>query len=110
MLRKAIEEDWQPPEGFTTRAQRAEAERKKKEAEEAAAREAREKAERERRERRMAEAAEEWKKTAPPEELKKIHERARREVMAENPKVEERLLRMPIRLRENKIIAEEYLK
>jgi hypothetical protein len=110
MLRKAIEEDWRPPEGFETRAQREEAARKKKETEEAAAREAKEKAEQERREREKAEAAEEWKKTAAAEELKKIHERAGREVMAEYPKVEESLLRTPIRLRENKIIAEEYLR
>jgi hypothetical protein len=107
MLKKAIEGDWQPPEGFTTIAERAAASRQEKEEKEAAARAARENKEKETRERDLAIAAEEWKKTAPREQLERIRERARREVLEENPNIEEKLLRMPIRLRENKIIAEE---
>ena len=37
------------------------------------------------------------------------YERARQAVCAEHPDTEEKLLRVPIRLRENRIIAEEYL-
>ncbi|MDQ7827046.1 MAG: hypothetical protein RDV48_29890 [Candidatus Eremiobacteraeota bacterium] len=44
---------------------------------------------------------------APPTEKERIKEGARREVLSENPGIGERLLRVPIQLRENKIIAEE---
>jgi hypothetical protein len=109
MLMKAIEEDWQPPEGFSTRTQRDEAARREREAKELEAREAKERAEQEKRSRENAAAAEEWKKTAPAELMRDIHERARQAVCAEHPDTEEKLLRVPIRLRENRIIAEEYL-
>jgi hypothetical protein len=109
MLMKAIEEDWQPPEGFSTRTQRDEAARRERETKELEAREAKERAEQEKRSRENAAAAEEWKKTAPAELMRELHERARQAVCAEHPDTEEKLLRVPIRLRENRIIAEEYL-
>jgi hypothetical protein len=110
MLRKAIAEDWQPPPGFTTRAQREQEARRKREAEELAIREAKEKEERERIERDRAKIVEEWRKTATQEELEEITERARREILDENPGQNERWLGPPIRLREEKIIVEEYAK
>ena len=57
----------------------------------------------------QANAAEEWKKTAPREIMETIREQARQAVTAEMPDIEEGFLRVPIRLRENKIIAERYL-
>ncbi|MDQ7839345.1 MAG: hypothetical protein RDU59_12730 [Thermodesulfobacteriota bacterium] len=107
MLKKAVEQDWQPPEGFSTRAERNEAARREREAREAEVREAALREGREKRERELALAAEEWKKTAPSEEREKIHKRALKEVMAENPGIEEKLLRVQVRLRENRIIGEE---
>ncbi|MDQ7839151.1 MAG: hypothetical protein RDU59_11755, partial [Thermodesulfobacteriota bacterium] len=109
MLKKAVEQDWQPPEGFSTRAQREELARREHEAAEAERREAASREEQERRERELAKAAEEWKKTATREEKEKVHERALKEVSAEHPGTEERFLRVPLKLRELKIISEEYL-
>ena len=109
MLKKAIEEDWQRPEGFSTRAQREEAARAAKEAAEEEKRKEKERKEKIRREEETAAAAEEWKKTAPPELLAKIKERATQEVKARFPDTDESLLRVPIRLEENKIIAKEYI-
>ena len=109
MLKKAIEEDWQRPEGFSTRAQREEAARAAKEAEEAEKRKEKERKENVKKEEETAAAAEEWKKTAPPELLAKIKERATQEVKARFPDTDESLLRVPIRLEENKIIAKEYI-
>ncbi|MDQ7839374.1 MAG: hypothetical protein RDU59_12880, partial [Thermodesulfobacteriota bacterium] len=91
MLKKAVEQDWQPPEGFSTRTQREEAARREREEREAEVREAAAREEREKRERELALAAEEWKKTAPSEEREKINKRALKEVMAENPGIEEKL-------------------
>ena len=48
-------------------------------------------------------------KTAPPELLAKIKERATQKVKARFPGTDESLLRVPIRLEENKIIAKEYI-
>jgi len=109
MLKKAIEEDWQRPEGFSTRAQREEAAKAAKDAEEAEKRKEKERKEKIRREEETAAAAEEWKKTAPPELLTKIRERAIQEVKTRFPDTDESLLRVPIRLEENKIIAKEYI-
>ncbi|MDQ7827306.1 MAG: hypothetical protein RDV48_31220 [Candidatus Eremiobacteraeota bacterium] len=109
MLKKAVEEDWQPPEGFSTRTQREEAARREREAAEAERREAASREENERRERELARAAEEWKKTATREEKEKVYEKALKEVSAEHPGTEERFLRVPLKLRELKIISEEYL-
>ena len=97
MLKRAIEEDWQLPKGFVKKSHREEAMGKEKEEEE-------------RREREIEEKVEEWKKKASPKKLEKIQEKARREVLIEIPNVEERFLETPIRLRENKIIREEYLR
>jgi hypothetical protein len=108
MLRKAITEDWQPPPGFNTRAQREQEARKRKEAEELAAREAKEKEEREKRECEQGKIVEEWRKIASPEELKSVKERARRELLAEFPEGDERWLGPLVRIREERIIAEEY--
>ncbi len=109
MLKKAIEEDWQRPEGYSTRAQREEATRAAKEAEEAEKRKEKERKDKIRKEEETAAAAEEWKKTAPPEDLAKIRERAIQEVKTRFPDTDESLLRVPIRLEENKIIAKEFL-
>jgi len=109
MLKKAIEEDWQRPEGFSTRAQREEAARAAKEAAEEEKRKEKERKEKIRREEETAAAAEEWKKTAPPELLTKIRERAIQEVKTRFPDTDESLLRVPIRLEEKKIIAKEYI-
>ncbi len=108
MLKKAIIGDWQPPPGFTTRAQRAQEARRKEEAEELAAREAEEKEERERMEHDRAKMAEEWKKGATQEELEEVAERARREILDENPGQNERWLAPMVRMREERIIAEKY--
>jgi len=109
MLKKAIEEDWQRPEGFATRAQREEAARAAKGAEEAEKRKEKERKENVKKEEETAAAAEEWKKTAPPEFLAQIRERAIQEVKTRFPDTDESLLRVPIRLEENKIIAKEYI-
>jgi len=109
MLKKAIEEDWQRPEGFSTRAQREEAARAAKEAEKAEKLKEKERLENIRREEETAAAAEEWRKAAAPEILARIRERAVKEVKARFPDTDESLLRVPIRLEENKIIAKEFL-
>jgi hypothetical protein len=109
MLIKAVKDNWQTPDGFTTRAQREAVERQAREAQEAAAREEREKREREEQDRTAAAAVEEWKKTAPRETLEMIREQARQEVLAESPGSQERFLKIPIQLRENRIIAKSYL-
>ncbi len=109
MLKKAIEEDWQRPEGFATRAQREEAARAAKGAEEAEKRKEKERKENVKKEEETAAAAEEWKKAAPPELLAQIRERAIQEVKTRFPDTDESLLRVPIRLEENKIIAKEYI-
>jgi len=108
-LKKAIEEDWQRPEGFSTRAQREEAARAAKEAEEEEKRKEKERKDKIRKEEETAAAAEEWKKTAPPELLAQIRERAIQEVKTRFPDTDESLLRVPIRLEENKIIAKEFM-
>jgi hypothetical protein len=109
MLKKAIEEDWQPPEGFSTRAQREEATRQEVGAKEAEARAAAEKEMRARQQKAMEEAAEAWKKNASEKELHEVHEKARLAVMAENPDTSERWLKQLIRFREDRIICEECL-
>ena len=109
MLKKAIEEDWQRPEGFSTRAQREEAARAAKEAGEAEKRKEKERLENIRREEEAAAAAEKWKKAAAPDVLAGIRERAVQEVKARFPDTDESLLRVPIRLEENKIIAREFV-
>jgi len=109
MLKKAIEEDWQRPEGFSTRAQREEAARAAKEAEKAEKLKEKERLENIRREEETAAAAEEWRKAAAPGILARIRERAVKEVKARFPDTDESLLRVPIRLEENKIIAKEFL-
>ncbi|MGV8027386.1 MAG: hypothetical protein AB2L18_12600 [Anaerolineaceae bacterium] len=109
MLKKAIEEDWQRPEGFSTKTQREEAARAAKEAEEAERNKEKERKDKIRREEETAAASEEWKKTAAPEVLARIRERAIKEVKARFPDTDESLLRVPIRLEENKIIAREFL-
>jgi hypothetical protein len=109
MLKKAIEEDWQRPEGFSTRAQREEAARAAKEAEKAEKLKEKERLENIKREEETAAAAEEWRKAAAPEILARIRERAIQEVKTRFPDTDESLLRVPIRLEENKIIAKEFL-
>jgi len=108
-MKKAIEEDWQRPEGFTTRTQREEAARAAKEVEEAEERKAQEREKNNRREKEDAAAAEEWRKTAPPEVFVKIRERVLVQLKEEYPGTEEKPLRVPLRLRENKVIVSEYL-
>jgi len=109
MLKKAIEEDWQRPEGFSTRAQREKAARAAKEAEKAEKLKEKERLENIRREEETAAAAEKWRKAAAPEILATIRERAVKEVKARFPDTDESLLRVPIRLEENRIIAKEFL-
>jgi len=109
MLKKAIEEDWQRPEGFSTRAQREEAARAAKEAGEAEKRKEKERLENIRREEEAAAAAEKWKKAAAPDVLAGIRERAVQEVKARFPDTDETLLRVPIRLEENRIIEREFV-
>jgi len=109
MLKKAIEEDWQPPEGFITRAQREEAARRELGAKEAEARATAEKEMRARQQKAIEEAAEAWKKNASEKELHEVHEKARQAVMAENPDTAERWLKQLIRFREERIICEECL-
>ena len=109
MLKKAIEEDWQRPEGFSTRAQREEAAKAAKEAGETEKRKEKERLENIRREEEAAAAAEKWKKAAAPDVLAGIRERAVQEVKARFPDTDETLLRVPIRLEENRIIAREFV-
>ena len=102
MLRRAIEENWQPPEDLTTA--------KEKRAREAVNKQRRQaEADQLNREQALAAAVQEWKGRASESLLDEIQTRARREIEAEHPKTNKRFISMPIKIRVDKIIAQEYL-
>ncbi len=109
MLKKAIEEDWQPPEGFCTRAQREENARRELAAQETAARAAAEKEMQVKREQETEKLVEAWKLSAQNSLREEVREQARGEVAKENPGTDERWLKPLIRIRESRIIAEDYV-
>jgi len=102
MLRKAIEEDWQPPEELTAATEKLEKqiethERLQAEEKQAAMEEAKNK------------AVEEWISKASDELLAETRERAALEVREENPETKDQFLRILFKIRESEIIASEYI-
>ena len=102
MLRRAIEEDWQPPEALAAakekrRLEIAKHERIQAEEKQAAMEEAKNK------------AVEEWLANAPGELVAEIQGRAAREIREENPGTSTKFLRMLNKIRARDIIAQEYL-
>ena len=102
MLRRAIEEDWQPPEALAASKEKRRleiAKRKRIQAEEkqAAIEEAKNR------------AVEEWLADAPGELVAEIQARANREIQEENPGTSAKFLRMLNKIRARDIIAREYL-
>ena len=102
MLRKAIEENWQPPENLTVATEKREREiekheRLQAEEEQAAMEEAKNK------------AVEEWISKASDSLVAEIQKRAAREIREENPETKDQFLRMLNKIRVKEIIAREYL-
>ena len=102
MLRRAIEENWQPPEDLT-------AAKEKHERDAANERHQRAEVEQLAREQALAEAVQDWKSKASESLLDKIQARARREIETELPQVDKRFISIPIKIRVDDIIAREYL-
>ena len=102
MLRRAIEENWQPPEDLA-------AVREKREREAANERRRQTEADQLNREQTLAAAVQAWKGRASKSLLDEIQERARREIEAEHPNTDKRFINMPIKIRVDDIIAREYL-
>ena len=101
MLRKAIEENWQPPEeiseAVTKREQEtAKHERLQAEEKQAIIEEAKNK------------AVEEWISKASEKLLAEIRKRAAREIREENPETKDQFLRILIKIRESDIIYKKY--
>ena len=109
MLRRAIEEDWQPPEGFTTEAERQAQVNEKRGRILAAAAQEREKERQSAEQERIEKAVERWRAGAPKDLLEEIKARAVSELEQELPNLDRKLARIPIKLRMNEIIAREYL-
>jgi len=102
MLRKAIEENWQPPEDLTVATAKREQEIKKHkrlqaEEKQATIEEAKNK------------AVEEWISKSSGSLLAEIRKRAAREIKKENPETKNQFLRMLNKIRVKEIIAREYL-
>ena len=102
MLRRAIEEDWHPPEDLTTAKERQEREAANK-------RRRQNEVEQLDREQALATAVQAWKGRASESLLNEIQARARREIEAKLPKADKRFISMPIKIRVDDIIAREYL-
>ena len=102
MLRRAIEEDWQPPEALAAakekrRLELAKYERLQAEEKQAAIEEAKNK------------AVEEWLANAPGDLVAEIQARAAREIQEENPGTSSKFLSMLNKIRTQEIIGREYL-
>ena len=102
MLRKAIEEDWQPPDEITAIAKR----RAKAEAEH---QQRRENEKQQLFDKAREDAVQRWKEKASKKVLSEINERASREIETEHPGVKKNYLELGIKIRENDIIFNEYV-
>jgi len=102
MLRRAIEENWQPSEALTATKEKRQLEiekheRLQAEEEQAAIEQAKDK------------AVEEWISVASDSLVAEIHEQAAREIKEENPKTKKQFLRILTKIRVKDIIASKYL-
>lgn len=102
MLRKAIEENWQPPEDLTAAAER--------QVKDTVAQQRRQEFEKQTLlDLACDKAAQRWKEKASEKLLSEIHKRSAREIKAEHPGVNKNFLKLGIKIRENEIIVKEYL-